>query len=274
MDRITTFCFFASYALALGLELWHLLRPRPIFRLLALLAGAAGLLAQTLFLYAQRPPLAWQSGWMLFLAWVLAIFYLCGSVHHRRQAWGVFVLPLVLGLLALGVAFGPAPPDARDSWRDGNLSPGRLWAPVHVGMLLLATVGVCVAFLASVMYLIHAARLRAKAPPGRGPRLLSLERLDAMNRRAVNLAFPLLTAGMLAGVVLLLRGSELVGWSDPRVLGTAVLWLAFAVLLYLRYGRHLRGRPAALLTIAAFVLLLFCLVLAHPLQGSAPGGGP
>src|SRR5918912_1146191 len=142
MDRITTFCFFASYALALGLELWHLLRPRPIFRLLGLLAGAAGLLAQTLYLYAQRPPLAGQYGWMLFLAWVLAIFYLCGSVHHRRQAWGVFVLPLIRGLLALGVAFGPAPPDARDSWRDGNLSPDKLWAPVHVGMLLLATVGV------------------------------------------------------------------------------------------------------------------------------------
>jgi ABC-type transport system involved in cytochrome c biogenesis permease subunit len=208
---------------------------------------------------------------MLFLAWILAVFYLTGSVHHRRQAWGVFVLPLILGLLGLGTAFGHPPPGARDSWREGTLSLDRLWAPVHVGMLLLATVGVCVAFLASVMYLIHAARLRAKAPPGRGPRLLSLERLEAMNRRAVNLAFPLLTAGMLAGVVLILRGSELVGWTDPRVLGTALLWLAFVVLLWLRYGRHLRGRPAALLTIAAFFLLLFCLLLAHPL---GEGGGP
>ena len=61
--------------------------------------------------------------------------------------------------------------------------------------MLLAAVGVCVGFLASVMYLVQAQRLRAKIPPGEGMRLLSLERLEAMNRHAINLAFPLLTAG-------------------------------------------------------------------------------
>ena len=50
----------------------------------------------------QRP-----VGWMLILAWVLAVFYLYGSIHHRRLAWGVFVLPLVLGLVGLSALFGP-----------------------------------------------------------------------------------------------------------------------------------------------------------------------
>src|SRR5262249_55544818 len=104
-----------------------------------------------------------------------------------------------------------------------------------------------------------------KTPPGRGLRLLSLERLEAMNRRAVVLAFPLLTAGVLAGVVLLVRGSDAVGWTDPRVLGTLALWAAFAVLLVLRFGHHLRGRQVALLTILAFAMLLVCLAIAHPL---------
>ena len=86
-----------------------------------------------------------------------------------------------------------------------------------------------------------------------------------MNRRAIVLAFPLLTAGVLVGAVLhAARQPQLVGWTDPRVLSTGVLWLVFAVLLYLRYGRHLRGRQVALLTIVAFVLLLVCLVLAAP----------
>jgi ABC-type transport system involved in cytochrome c biogenesis permease subunit len=268
MERITVVCFFASYALALGLELWHLFRPRPVFRLLGLAAGAAGLLAQTAYLYYKRPPLVGQFGWMLFLAWILAIFYLCGSVHHRRQAWGVFVLPLVLGLVAVGLAFAqqPTPP-----WSDGLLAVHRPWGAVHALLIFLAAVGVCVAFLASLMYLFQAHRLRAKTPPGRGLRLLSLERLEAMNRRAIVLAFPLLTAGMLAGVVMIVRGNALVGWTDPRVLGTLVLWLAFVLLLYLRYGHHLRGRQVALLTIAAFVLLLGCIALSHPLpDGGAP----
>lgn len=263
MDQVKIFCFFASYSLALALELWHQFRPRPVFRLLALTAGAAGLIAQTLYLYTKQPPLFWPFGWMQFTAWILAIFYLCGAIHHARLDWGVFVLPVVLGLVGLGVAFGQPPPGQRNQWLDQTLSLHDLWRPVHVVLLLLATVGVCVGFVASLMYLFQAHRLRAKTPPGRGLRLLSLERLEAMNRRAIVLAFPLLTAGILAGVVMLVQGSDLVGWTDPRVLGTAGLWLAFVLLLYLRYGHHLRGRQVALLTIAAFVLLLACVALSH-----------
>jgi ABC-type transport system involved in cytochrome c biogenesis permease subunit len=263
MTRVTIVCFLASYGLALGLELLHLWLGRVGLRALALAAGAAGLLAQTIYLVHRQPPLIWQFSWMLFVAWILAVFYLCGAIHHRRLSWGVFVLPLILGLLGLGLLFGTPPTDARGLWQEEQVH--RLWGPVHAILILLATVGVCVGFLASLMYLIQAHRLRTKAPPGQGLRLLSLERLETMNRRAILLAFPLLTAGALAGVVLLLQGSDTVGWSDPRVLGTAALWVVFALLLYLRFAQHLRGRQVALLTIATFLILLCCLAISHPL---------
>ena len=263
MNRITVFCFVASYAVALALEILHLRGGKPWTRVLALAAALAGLVAHTLFLISKQPPLFWQFGWLLFVAWALAIFYLVGAVHYRRTSWGVFVLPLVLGLVGLGLLF-PAPTEADE----GMLrEPHQLWGPVHALLILLATVGVCVGFLASVMYLLQAHRLRTKAPPGQGLRLLSLERLELMNRRALLAAFPLLTAGMVAGVVLLLRGS-VVSWTDARVLATALLWVVFAVLLYLRFARHLRGRQVALLTILAFVLLLGCLAVSHPLPAA------
>jgi ABC-type uncharacterized transport system permease subunit len=117
------------------------------------------------------------------------------------------------------------------------------------------------------MYLVQAARLRAKRPPRQGLRLLSLERLEQMNRRAVDLAFPLLTAGLVIGLLLMFQ-QPLPPWTDPRILGAGVLWLAFLVLLVLRYGWHVRGRAFALLTILAFLLLIVCLVLEHkPLAG-------
>jgi ABC-type transport system involved in cytochrome c biogenesis permease subunit len=267
MDRVTIVCFLASYAAALALELLYQIRPLPVVRWLALAFGAAGLVAQTIFLAVQRPPLIWQFGWMLILAWVLAIFYLIGSIHHRRLSWGLFVLPLVLGLVGLGAVFGKPPESA--SGQEDLLSMPAAWKTLHEGLLFLASIGLCVGFLASLMYLVQAHRLRAKTLPGQGVRLWSLERIEAMNRRAIILAFPLLTAGILVGLVLMWHDG-LSGWSDPRVLASAVLWLAFAVLLYLRYGYHLRGRPVALLTIVTFVLLVGCLVLAHPL---GQGGG-
>src|SRR5262249_58614840 len=118
MDGSVFFCLAASYAVALVLDLWHLSRRRPVHRLAANIFGGAGLLAHPIFLAVQRPPLAWQYGLLLVLAWILAIFYLYGSIHHARQAWGILVLPVVLALVVLAGVFGP-PTDA-----DGGRVPG------------------------------------------------------------------------------------------------------------------------------------------------------
>ncbi len=267
--RVTVFCFLASYVLALAFEVWRLLRPRPVFWVLALACAAAGLVAQTIYLAVQKPPLAWQFGWMLFTAWILTIFYLIGALHHARLAWGVFVLPVIVGLVglgALGAFLNPVPESSHFSLT------GWSFQGIHALLLFLGSIGLCVGFLASVMYLIQAHRLRAKVSPGHGLKLLSLERLETMNRRAIALAFPLLTIGMLLGAVLMFV-DQLSGWTDPRVLSALVLWLAVALLLYLRHALHLRGRQVAMGTILAFALLLGCLSLSHPL-GQKPAGLP
>ena len=62
-----------------------------------------------------------------------------------------------------------------------------------------------------------------------------------MNRRAIDWSFPLLTAGVIIGLFLMIQ-YPLTAWSDPRVLSTAVLWLTFLLMVVLRYGWHLRGR--------------------------------
>src|SRR5262249_31477986 len=149
-------------------------------------------------------------GSLLFLAWIVAIFYLYGALHHRRIAWGLFVLPLVLGLVGLAELFGRVPPSGDEFWplRLLSFEGERFWVDVHLLLLVLAAVGICVAFVASVMYLFHARRLRSKALPGRGPKFLSLERLEAMNRRAILAAFPLLTAGVVVGMALLAQAAR------------------------------------------------------------------
>jgi ABC-type transport system involved in cytochrome c biogenesis permease subunit len=272
LGKITAFCFAASYGVALALELFHLFRPRPVLRLLSLFFGGAGLLAHTVYVVVNPLPLETAFGSLVFLAWVLAVFYLYGSLHHRRVAWGLFVLPLVLGLVTLAEVFhapsGRRPPTV--SWELLSLDGKQFWPVLHGLLLLLAAVGVCVGFIASLMYLVQVHRLRTKAPPGRGMRLLSLERLESMNRRAILLAFPLLTAGLLVGLGLLLHSGEPAA-GYVRILSVVGLWVVFAILLYLRYRVHARGRQVALLTIVAFALLVVSLVSVHPF---APGGPP
>src|SRR4051812_35472199 len=269
LEKISIFCFAASFTVALLLEPAHLFSPRPVLRYLGLGFGVAGLIAQLGYLLAQRVPLGSPAGSLLFLALILVVFYLYGTFHYHRLAWGLFVLPLILGLIALAMTL-----------REPDLSAGsephwtRLWGVTHGILVMLAAVGVCVGFIASVMYLVQLRRLRAKVPPGQGMKLLSLERLEVMNRRAILWAFPLLTAGLLIGVALQWhQGSFLEGWDSPKIVSALGLWLVFAILLYLRYGAHVRGRQVALLTLLAFALLLFALV--SPVHPFAAGGeGP
>lgn len=262
---IKVMCFAASYAIAFGLELWHFLRPRPILHYLALGMGLAGVLAQIVFLIMQAIPLQSPTGSLLLLALILMVFYLGEAFHHRRIAWALFVLPIVLGLIGLAVALQADNPAPAQGWGD-------FWGIAHGTLLILAGVGVSIGFIASIMYLVQLRRLQAKLPPGQGMSLMSLERLELMNRRAILLAFPLLTAGLLAGFALQFRdGYTVDNWLSPKILSVVGLWLVFAILLYLRYRVHVRGRQMALWTMVAFAILVVALIFPHSFE---PGGGP
>jgi ABC-type transport system involved in cytochrome c biogenesis permease subunit len=60
------------------------------------------------------------------------------------------------------------------------------------------------------------------------------------------------------------------GWLSPKILSALALWAVFAILLYLRYGAHVRGRRVALLTIVAFAVMLIAVLAAHPFAGEMP----
>ena len=170
LQGVTHACFGLSYLVALVLELARLVWPRAGggWRIAALVFGAAGLLPTPIYILVHQPTPAAPYGSLLLLAWVLALFYLYGTIHHAQQAWAVFVLPVVIGLVGTVLRAGPepatpAPPLDVLRWLSGD----RFWGAVHGTLILLAAVGVSVGFLASVMYLVQARRLRNKVNPGR-----------------------------------------------------------------------------------------------------------
>lgn len=271
MEGISRLCFGASYGVAFLAEMVQAVRPRPAIRTAGLVCGAAGLLAHSIYLVVQRPTVAAPYGSFLLIAWVLAVFYFYGTLHHARLHWALFVLPLVLGLVVAAGWFAPG--TSAEPWPDWvrHLSGPRFWGTLHGALVLLGGVGVCVGAIASVMFLVQTHRLQSKQAPSEGLRLMSLERLELMNRRAIAAAFPLLTAGLLVGAAIGLQREGAGGpWLAPKVLTTAGLWIANGALLVLRYSLHARGRVLALGTLGTFAVLVATLTTAHPFVGGGP----
>jgi ABC-type transport system involved in cytochrome c biogenesis permease subunit len=265
LQGVTHACFGLSYLCAFVLELARLFWPGTGWRVASLSFGIVGFVAHTFYITLNLPSPATPYGSLVLLAWVLAVFYIWGTIHHPKQAWGVFVLPVVIGLVGMSFVLLHSEVPNSAVGMLGWVSGEHFWGAIHGILILFAAIGVSVGFLASIMYLIQARRLRNKVLPGRGVPLLNLERLETMNRRAVNYTVPFLTVGLLVGTLLIRQNRDLgESWLSLKVISTTGLWVIFLVLLYMRYGTHVAPRRLAVLSILAFGLMLIALGTAHP----------
>jgi ABC-type transport system involved in cytochrome c biogenesis permease subunit len=262
MSGVSIVCFAASYTVALVLEITRLLFRSGIRGAVMLGFAAAGLLAHSIYLYhrALRNPAAPLSSaydWYLIAAWLLMAIYLYLIYYHPRAAFGLFLLPLVLGLIGAAHFADPSP--------FGRDPAARVWGLVHAGSVLLAVVAVLTGFATGLMYLYQARRLKRRIPPARGFFLPSLEWLQRTNSRAVVVAVLMLGIGLVTGSILNLvaraPGSGRMPWHDPVILSTAVTFVCLLIssLFAAFYQPARQGAKVACLTLVAFLFLVVAL---------------
>ncbi len=284
LDRLSVLCFAGTYSLALLAELARFVVRSSVRWYLTAGLTALGWLVQTAFLAnlvlknPLAPPVTSAFESVMVLSWILALIGLYLMVRSPKPvAVGIFVLPLVIGLVIVAGWFAPRQSD----WLQwgGTIA---FWGTVHGIFLLGGAVFSCVAFFAGLMYLAQMRRLKAKRPVQFGLMLPSLEQSERINRASITLAFPLLTFGLLIGMVLsLAAGSEgneslahTLSWTDPKVLSALAMWLVFAVLLHARFRPAMRGKSVMVLTIVAFGFLVFTWVGIEALRLPTAHGPP
>lgn len=265
LSGITITCFAASYAVSLLAEASRLLFRAPVRMAVILVFATAGLIAHSLYLIARTQvggvhlaPLSNWYDWCLIGAWILAAVYLTLAVRRLENAVGLFLLPLVLGLIGLGFLLKDQPPFPRDAALG-------YWRTIHGLALLLGTVTVALGFVAGLMYLLQSYRLKHKLPPRPGLRLPSLEWLQRANKLSLLLSTIALGVGLLAGIVMNSgRGAGAVAWSDPVVWSSGILflWLTTASLFEAFYKPARQGRKVAYLTLASFIFLALTMIFA------------
>jgi ABC-type transport system involved in cytochrome c biogenesis permease subunit len=249
----------AALYLAAGLLAWlgMALRAPRLERgaVLTLLAGAAlHVLAFTrLHELEPTPPLTDLPTAVSFMACVGTLFFLALMRWLRLAGLAVLVAPLAF----VSVFFAAL--RLREAAPEAALGSGS-WPHAHV---LLASAGLAllgVSGLAGALYLTEHRRLKAKRPLEPGVPLPSLEALDRVNRVALAAGFPLLTLGVVAGMIWVesvygrpWTGAHHETWS-------ALAWAVYAVLAALRFAGSQGARQAAASAVGGFALLLFAVI--------------
>ena len=266
ISRISVVCFAASYLVALACEASRLLFRSGVRGAVMVGFAGAGLLAHTLFLLwraAHEPvvPLSSPYDWYLLAAWLLASASLWLTLANPRTPVGLFMLPLVLGLIGAAELSSTVP---------FPRSPAtQVWGAIHGGFNLAASVAVAFGSSTGLMWLIQAGRLARKQAPSR-LRMPSLEKLAGFTGRSARIAAWTAAAGFASGLVLNAVNSsqgllDTVPWTDPVVLrmGALVAWLAVAALI----GRAAARRPEGARTVAILSLVSLAVLTTSILWG-------
>ncbi|HEY3557722.1 MAG TPA: c-type cytochrome biogenesis protein CcsB [Kribbella sp.] len=186
----------------------------------------------------------------------VAIVYLALLKRQRLQWLGLgvtFVITAALGIAVLAF-YVPA----------GELLPAlhSYWLVIHVSAAAIAGGGFTLGGLASVLFLIKS-RAEAKAVAGKSMpaalrRVPSAESIDAVAYKVHAFSFPIWTFGVLvAGPIWAYYAwGRAWGW-DPKEVWSLVTWVVYAAYLHARATAGWRGRRAAWVAIAGWIVFLF-----------------
>jgi len=221
----------------------------------ALFLGAVLLHTLTIvarYFEAGHTPITSHHETVSFFAWSLSCCYLSFRWRYTVKNLGVFVCLLVLALM-LVAAFSsremqPLAP-ALQSW----------WLPVHASVTLIAYGFLALAFIGGSMYLLQEREIKNKRFGLFYSRLPSLEALDKLNHHCLSIGFPLLTLGLITGSIWAKQAWGAYWHWDPKETWSLVTWFLYAAVVHQRFTVGWRGRRAAILSIVAFLSVLFTL---------------
>ena len=164
-----------------------------------------------------------------------------------------------IGLVPLGVALGLflyslTLPQGIDALVPALQNPPLL--TIHVGMAMVSYGILAMSFAAGLAFLVQERRLADGRTVDRFAWLPPRETLDAVAFRAVIVGFPVFATMIVLGSWWAsIAWSRYWGW-DPKETSALVTWLVYAVYLHLRNQRGWRGRPAALVLVVGFLMVL------------------
>jgi cytochrome c-type biogenesis protein CcsB len=181
--------------------------------------------------------------------WAVVGVFLILQMKFNLMVLGALVAPLATLSMAIASILPRPPVELAPLFRS-------LWRTFHIGTLILGLAAFAIAFLVGILYLIQEGAIKQKRRGFFFRRLPSLNLLDSMGYTCLIVGFPMLTCGLITGVIYaqMVHGRF---WSwDYKEILAGITWLVYAALLHERLAVGWQGRRAALMTIGGFTVLV------------------
>ncbi len=254
------------YMVATVLYVYHFVAKRPVFAWYATFATGAGFLTHTASIglhwgATQEVPITGAFNSLSLTAWALILIYFVVEHLVKLKLYGTVLVPvafvaMAIAQISLGSTGAELTADALeqlDSWR----------VAIHVAMIMTANAGFAVAAAASAVYLVQGAQLKKHKTSALMKRLPSLTQTQQLARRAIMLAYPVYTAGMLLGIIRAIEFGLPAWWFDPRVMLSGVVWGIFGSYLFLHYKSGASGKLLARIALVGLVAVVVLAVIAR-----------
>ena len=252
---LTMICYIVS---SLGYQGYVLFQKRSVYRVSSILL-LVGFLCHTGVIALQsletgHAPVQHLQETLSTLGWTIVGAFLIVQIKFHLMVLGALVAPLAT-VLVIVASIIPGPPV--------QLAPlfRGVWRTFHIGTLIVGNAAFAIAFLVGILYLIQEKAIKDKKRGFFYRRLPSLKLLDTMGYSCLIAGFPMLTFGIITGVIYaqMVQG-QFWSWNHKEILA-AITWLVYAALLHERLAVGWQGRRAAIMTIVGFVILVFTFFL-------------
>jgi ABC-type uncharacterized transport system permease subunit len=194
------------------------------------------------------------------MALTAASVFLFVSRFWKVEVVGAFIAPVALAALLAARFVGKA----------DTVTPGMRTAalPLHVTTVFLASALFTIASALAATYLLQEKQLKKKKTAGLLQRLPPLDVLDRASHRFLLAGFPLLTIGILTGLLWIAHSPQ-GGLAVLRQVLAYAAWILFAAVLLMRSAGGWSGRRAAWGTILGFgcAFLVFLVYLVRNVRG-------
>lgn len=201
-----------------------------------------------------HPPVTTIFELLTVISFSVALAYLVIEIRSKVRETGYFILNIAFLFQLLSSFF----------IKDLVEVPEVLRSPLfglHVSAALIGYAAVTISAVYGFLYLMLYHEIKSSRFGVIYKKLPNLETLEHLSYSAIKMAFFLLGFAIIIGIIWMPRAFASVSYTDPKLIGTVLIWALYGVGIIAKRTGEWKGRKVMILSVAGFAITISSMVI-------------